>query len=118
MNTITWVCLVLGALLLLTFAWEVAGRSRAARSWLTKRSANAVSNALFLRPALGYLLLVLGVTPLLEGAPLVLGLLGVLAIPALVVMFWWGIFRFPYPVALVPRWARPEIEERRRRERE
>lgn len=102
MTATSVILLVAGALLL---AWGVRqrlGRSEGARAW--PGSATHDRAVLVLRPAFGLVMVVVGLLPLVEGAPAVHLALGAVALLALLVGLGWGILPLPMPRWSLPGW--------------
>ena len=112
MTVTSYVLLALGAALTAFATWERLGRSHNARAWLKSPGPRAVRNHLFVYPPLGMLLLVFGAFPLIHDASWIAIPLALVALVALVVLFWFGILAFPCPTALVPPWARDRVTRR------
>lgn len=115
MTTGNWILLALGALLCAFNIWQLLGRTKSARAWLelTRPRIGPVHVNVFLLPALGYLLLFLGVVPLVEDLAVLIVVMGGVAVFALFAFLYWGLFTFPFPVRLVPGWAREEVRRRK-----
>ncbi|ANS78082.1 hypothetical protein SGUI_0686 [Serinicoccus hydrothermalis] len=116
-SPLTVSALVLGLLLLALAVWERAGRGAQARAWLRAPRESGIRRAMFVFPGIGVLSLLVGLSPWMEGTPL-LGLLALVLAPlGLWLVFGWGALALPYPRWSVPGWARETIGARFGKER-
>lgn len=114
----TYVCLIVGILLLVFSVWCRLGRGPSARSWTDATVEGVVRFHLFFVPGLGLLALMFGLAPWYDELPALFGLLVfVISLVGLWLLFVWGILAVPYPRWMVPNWAQSKIAKRFKKEK-